>query len=87
MSHSWRLAETRRTGLVFGLDLEASRRESVRGDVGPGHRVLFGLGWRLEGPRRDGASFEARLEAARSDTANDNVRPETVIGIRLTTTW
>ncbi len=87
VSHSWRLAETRRTGLVFGLDLEASRRESVRGDVGPAHRVLFGLGWQLEGLRRDGASFGLRLETARGDTANDNVRPETVIGIRLTTTW
>ena len=72
-SHSWRLAEAKRDGLVFGLDVEAVRREHVTGDTGPEHRFLVGLGWQLEG--------------ARSDTANDNARPETLIAIRVMTIW
>ena len=86
-SHSWRLAETHGEGLVFGLDIEAARRERVTGDAGPEHRVVFGLGWQLEGARREGAALELRLEGAHSDTANDNDAPETLLGIRTTTRW
>ena len=86
-SHSWRLAETKSAGLVFGLDVEAVRREHVTGDTGPEHRFVFGLGWQLEGARREGAAFGVRLEGSRSDTANDNARPETVIAIRVMTIW
>ncbi len=87
VSHSWRLAEARGEGLVFGLDIEAVRREPVTGDTGPEHRVVFGLGWQLEGPRREGAALELRLEGAHSDTANDNAKPETLLGIKMTTRW
>ena len=87
VSHSWRLAETRGDGLVFGLDVEAVRREPVTGDTGPEHRVVFGLGWQLEGARREGAALELRLEGAHSDTANDNASPETLLGIKMTTRW
>ena len=86
-SHSWRLAEAKSAGLVFGLDVEAVRRESVTGDTGPEHRFVFGLGWQLEGARREGAAFGVRLEGSRSDPANDNARPETVIAIRVMTIW
>ena len=86
-SHSWRLAEAKSAGLVFGLDVEAVRREHVTGDTGPEHRFVFGLGWQLEGAGREGAAFGVRLEGSRSDTANDNARPETVIAIRVMTIW
>ena len=86
-SHSWRLAEARGEGLVFGLDIEALRREPVTGGAGPEHRVVFGLGWQLQGPRREGAALELRLEGAHSDTANDNASPETLVGIRMATRW
>ena len=86
-SHSWRLAEAKRPGLVFGLDVEAVRLERLAGDVGPEHRVVVGLGWRLESARRAGTSFEVRLEGARSDVANDDAGPKSLIGIRLRTIW
>ena len=86
-SHSWRLAEARGDDLVFGLDIEAARRERVTGDAGPEHLVVFGLGWQLEGPRREGAALELRLEGAHSDIANDNASPETLLGIKMTTRW
>ena len=87
VSHSWRLAEARGEGLVFGLDIEALRREPVTGDAGPEHRVVFGLGWQLEGTRREGAALEIRLEGAHSDAANDNDAPETLVGVSMTTRW
>ncbi|MCY4405846.1 MAG: hypothetical protein OXC15_05725 [Rhodospirillaceae bacterium] len=87
VSHSWRLAEARGDGLVFGLDIEAVRREPVTGDAGPEHRVVFGLGWQLEGPRRESAALELRLEGAHSDTGNDNASPETLVGVSMTTRW
>ncbi len=86
-SHSWRLAEARGEGLVFGLDIEAARLERVTGDTGPEHRVVFGLGWQLEGARREGAALELCLEGTHSDTANDNDAPETLVGVRMTTRW
>ena len=86
-SHSWRLAEAKRPGLVFGLDVEAVRLERVGGDAAPEHRFVLGLGWRLEGARRAGTSFEVRLEGARSDVANDDAGPKSLIGARLSTRW
>ena len=87
VSHSWRLAEARGDGLVFGLDVEAVRRERMTGDADPEHRFVFGLGWQLEGAQREGAALELRLESAHSDTANDNASPETLLGIKMTTRW
>ena len=72
---------------MFGLDIEAARREPVTGDADPEHRVVFGLGWQLEGPRREGAALEFRFEGTHSDTANDNDAPETLLGVRVTTRW
>ena len=86
-SHGWRLAEARGDGLVFGLDIEAVRRERVTGDAGPEHRVVFGLGWQLEGPRREGAALALRLEGSRLQPVNDNRAPEHRIGLTLTARW
>ena len=85
--HSWRLAEARGAGLVFGLDVEGVRRESVTGGGGPEHRLGFGLGWRLEGPRAKDAAFEVRFEGSRRGAANDNQEPDNRIGFRLTARW
>ena len=85
--HSWRLAEARREGLVFGLDVEGTRRESATGDGGPEHRIEVGLGWRLEGARREGVGFEFRLEGSRLEAANDDRAPEHRIGFRMSARW
>ena len=78
----WRLAEARRTGLVFGLDVEGARRERAAGEAE--HRLGLGLGWRLEGARAE--RFELRFEAARLDgAANDN--PGHRLGVRMTAQW
>ena len=84
-SHSWRLAEAKSAGLVFGLDVEGTRRESVTDGSGPEHLIGFGLGWRLEGARREG--FELRLEGSRLDAANDDRAPEDRIGLRMSARW
>ena len=85
VSHSWRLAEAKSAGLVFGLDVEAVRLERVGGDAAPEHRFVLGLGWRLEGARAKGVSFETRLEAARRGAANDDAGHR--IGIDITARW
>ena len=74
----WRLAETRRAGLAFGLDMEAARRE--KRDAEPAHRVALGLGWRLEGA--GGTAFDARLEAA-----NEDEPPDRRIALKLGARW
>ena len=84
-SHSWRLAEAKSAGLVFGLDVEGTRRESVTDGSGPEHLIGFGLGWRIEGARREG--FELRLEGSRLDAANDDRAPEDRIGLRMSARW
>ena len=81
----WRLAEARSAGLVFGLDVEAARRESASGDAGPEHRLGLGLGWRLEGKQAGDAAFELRLEGARVEAANDD--PEHRVGLKVTARW
>ena len=78
----WRLAEARRTGLVFGLDVEGARRERAAGEAE--HRLGLGLGWRLEGAGT--ARLELRLEAARLDgAANDNAGHR--LGVRMSARW
>ena len=83
----WRLAETRGTGLVFALDVEGSRRESVSGDAGAEQQIGFDLGWQLRGVRREHTVLEFGIEGSRIETANDNVAPEHRIGLRMTARW
>ena len=77
----WRLAEARRAGLGFGLDVEGTRRE--REAAATEHRFSLGLGWRLEGFGRE--RFELRFEGARANTPNDD--GESRIGLRITASW
>ena len=84
----WRLAEERRTGLVFGLDVEGARRES--GDADPVHRLGLDFGWRLEGAGTE--TFEVRFEGSRFEPANDSgsgsgAGAEHRIGLTLTSRW
>ena len=65
----WRLAEEARTGLAFGLDVEAARQEHLRGDAAATHRLSLGFDWRLEGAGAGG--FEVRFEGSRLEPAND----------------
>ena len=81
---AWRLAEARRAGLVFGVDVEASLRERVAGDAAPEHRLGLGFGWRLE--RSGHERFELRFEGARVDAGNDDA-PEHRLGMRMTARW
>ena len=78
----WRLAEERRSGLVFGLDVEGARREPAHSDGEAAHRLGVGLGWRLEGA--PGTAFEVRFEGARLEAANDDDGPEHRLGLRMT---
>ena len=78
-----RLLEARRAGLVFGLDVERRRRESVAGEAAPEHRLGLGFGWRLEGARR--GSFEVRFEGARVEPGDEARAHE--VGLRLTARW
>ena len=58
---AWRRAEEARTGLAFGLDVEAAREESVGAEAG--HRRGLGFVWRLASARHQ--AFEVRLGDAR----------------------
>ena len=80
----WRLAEARSKGLVFGLDVEGARRESVTGDEAPARRLGVGFGWRLEGARS--GAFELRFGGARLEAAGGEA-PEHTAGVRLTARW
>ena len=86
-SLGWRLAEAQGAGLVFALDVEGARRESVAGDVGAEQRIGFDLGWRLRGVRREHVALEFGLEGSRIEAVNDNVEPEHRIGLRLEARW
>ena len=79
----WRLAQERRAGLVFGLDVEGARRERADGGA-PSHRLVLGLGWRLEGA--PGEAFEVRFEGARLEAANDDGADHR-LGVRLSARW
>ena len=81
----WRLTEERRSGLVFGLDVEGARRESANSDGEAAHRLGVGLGWRLEGA--PGTSFEVRFEGGLLEAANDEGGPEHRLGLRMTAGW
>ena len=81
----WRLAEERRSGIVFGLDVEGARREPADGGGEPAHRLGLGLGWRLEGAAD--TAFEVRFEGARVEAANDDDGPEHRLGLRMTARW
>ena len=80
----WRLAEERRAGLVFGLDVEGARREPADGDGEPAHRLGIGLGWRLAGAPV--GAFAFRFEGARLEAANDD-GAEHRLGVRMTARW
>ena len=80
-SLGWRLAEARRSGLVFGLDVEGARRERAAGEAE--HRLGLGLGWRLEGAGTE--RLELRLEAARLDGASDDTGHR--LGLAVTARW
>ena len=82
-SLGWRLAEVRRAGLAFGLDIEGTRRERADGEDEPEHGLGLGLGWRLEGA--GAGSFELRFEGARLDAANDG--REHRARVRMTARW
>ena len=77
----WRLAETLRAGLAFGLDVEGARRESRGAEREPVHRIGLGFGWRLEGAQS--TAFETRFEATRLEAANDGAAPEYGVALRL----
>ena len=77
----WRLAEARRMGLVFGLDVEGARRERATGEAE--HRLGLGLGWRLEGAGTE--RLELRLEAARLDGASDDAGHR--LGLTVSARW
>ena len=81
--HAWRLLETRDAGLVFGLDVEGRRRESVVDDREAEHRIGLGFGWELVGARREHLAL--RIEASRLLPANED--PESRIGVRLSARW
>ncbi|MCY3623786.1 MAG: cadherin-like beta sandwich domain-containing protein [Gammaproteobacteria bacterium] len=84
--HSWRLAQAKSAGLVFGVDVEGVRRESATGDAEPAHRLVLGLGWRLKGARPRDVGFELRLEGSRDAPVND-MRPENRVGLSLSARW
>ena len=83
----WRLAEARRGGLAFALDVEGARQESPAGTGKPGHRLALGLGWRLEGAQARDRAFELRLEGSRHVAASDDGEPENRMGLRMTARW
>ena len=87
VSLGWRLAEAQGAGLVFALDVEGARRESVAGDVGAEQRIGFDLGWQLRGVGREHVALGFGVEGSRIEAVNDNVEPEHRIGLRLEARW
>ncbi len=78
-----RLLDARRSGLVFGLDIEGRRRESTEDDRDLVHRIGLGLGWELTGARRE--DLELRFETARRLPAHGD--PDNRITVKLTARW
>ena len=85
-----RLFERVTLGPVFGMDLEAVRRESVNA-AGAAHNIVLGFGWRLGGAASSG--FDLRFELARREAANNPgsgsgaVSAEHSVGVRLGARW
>ena len=84
-SLGWHLAESRSSGLVFGLDVEGRRSES--GDGETEHRFGFGFGWQPKGGRPGDAEFGIRFKVERLEAANDDGDPEHRFGVRMKARW
>ena len=82
-----RLAETRRIGLVFGLDLKGVRREHRGAEARPEHQVLLGLDWNLAKTRHENVDFKIRIEASRLEAGNQDRAPEDRLGVSVTARW
>ncbi len=83
----WRIAEVRRGGLGFALDVEGARQASPAAKGKPGHRLALGLGWSLEGPQTRDIAFELWLEGSRHVAAAADGEPENRVGLRMTARW
>ena len=79
----WRLATSRSSGLVFGLDLEGRRNENGGGE--PDHSYSFDFGWQLVGERRGVLGFGIRFEGERREVAGD--APEHRFGVQMAARW
>ena len=87
VSLGWRLAEARSSGLVFGLDVVAARRESLLDEGGSERRYGVGFGWRLEGAPARGVAMDLRVEGARHESENGDAEPDYQAGLRLNVRW
>ena len=87
VSLGWRLAEARSSGLVFGLDIVAARRESLLDEGGSERRYGVGFGWRLEGAPARGVAMDLRVEGARHESENGDAEPDHQAGLRLNVRW
>ena len=83
----WRIAEVRRGGLGFALEVEGARQASPAGDGKPGHHLALGLGWSLEGAQTRDIAFELWLEGSRHVAAAADGEPENRVGLRMTARW
>ena len=79
----WRLEESRSSGMVFGLDVEARQSESV--DDEPGNRFGFGFGWQMMGERNEDLDFRIRFEGERIEAAD--AEPEHRFGVQVSIHW
>ena len=79
----WRLAESRSSGMVFGLDVEVRRSES--GDGEPERRLGFGFGWQMMGERSEDLDFRIRFGGERIEAAD--AEPEHRFGVQVSVHW
>ena len=87
VSLGWRLAEARSSGLVFGLDVVAARRENLLDEGGSERRYGVGFGWRLEGAPARGVAMDFRVEFARHESENGDAEPDHQAGLSLNVRW
>ena len=80
----WSLAESQKSGLVFGLDVAGRRHES--GGVEPGHSFGGGFGWQRAGGRSGEPGFGVRFEGERLAADRDG-EPEHRFGVQMTARW
>ena len=80
----WSLAESQKSGLVFGLDVAGRRHESVGGE--PGHSFGGGFGWQRAGGRSGEPGFGVRFEGERLAADRDG-EPEHRFGVQMTARW